>query len=154
MRVLMLSRTTPYLPTHERARLAPAHLLDQLSERHTFGLVAPAGRAETPAQRAWAGGRVRRFVQPPAGPWRSSLTGAPGDGLGAMGTAALRMVREWAPDVVHLDGAALAPLAAMLPVPAVLAGRAHAIPPRWCQAPAAWAVTSEDERQSLAEHVP
>jgi hypothetical protein len=27
----------------------------------------PAGRAETPAQRAWAAGRVRRFIQPPAG---------------------------------------------------------------------------------------
>jgi len=154
MRVLMLSRTTPYLPTHERARRAPAHLLEQLSRRHAFALVAPAGRAETPVQRAWAAGRVRRFTQPPAGPWHSSLTGAPGDGLGAMRTAALRMVREWAPDVVHLDGAALAPLAASLPVPAVLAGRAGATAPRWWRAPAAWVVTSEDERQTLAEHVP
>ena len=54
MRVLMLSRSTPYLPTHERARRAPAHLLEQLSGRHAFALVAPAARAETPAQRAWA----------------------------------------------------------------------------------------------------
>ena len=43
MRVLMLSRTTPYLPTHERARLAPAYLLDQLAARHAFALIAPAG---------------------------------------------------------------------------------------------------------------
>jgi glycosyltransferase involved in cell wall biosynthesis len=154
MRVLMLSRTTPYLPTHERARLALAQLLEQLSGRHAFALIAPAGRAETPAQRAWAAGRVRRFIQPPAGPWRSTLTGAPGDGLGVMRTAALRTIREWAPDVVHLDGAALAPLAAMLPVPAVLSGRAGALAPRWRRAPAAWVVSSEDERQTLAAHVP
>src|SRR5262245_59467727 len=154
MRVLMLSRTTPYLPTHERARLAPAHLLDQLRGRHAFALVASAGRAETPGQRAWAAGRVERFTQPSAEPWRSSLTGAPGDGLGAMRTAVLRMVREWVPDVVHLDGAALAPLAAMLPVPAVLAGRVGTPAPHWQGAPAAWVVASEDERRRLAQHVP
>jgi glycosyltransferase involved in cell wall biosynthesis len=154
MRVLMCSRTTPYLPTHERARVAPAHLLEQLSGRHAFALVAPAGRAETPAQRAWAAARVTRLTQPPDGPWRASLTGAPGDGLGAMRAAALRIVHEWAPDVVHLDGAALAPLASMLPVPAVIAGRAVAPAPRWRRPPAAWVVTSESERQRLAEHVP
>ena len=104
MRVLMLSRTTPYLPTHERPRLAAAHLLDQLSARHALALIAPRGRAETPAQRAWAAVRAQRFVQPRAGSWRSTLTGAPGDGLGAMRTAALRIIREWVPDVVHLDG--------------------------------------------------
>jgi glycosyltransferase involved in cell wall biosynthesis len=154
MRVLMLSRSTPYLPTHERARRAPAHLLEQLSGRHTFALVAPAARAETPAQRAWAADRVQRFTQPPAGPWRPSLTGTSGDGLGAMRAAALRTVREWAPDVVHLDGAALAPLAAMLPAPAVVAGRAAGVAPRRRRGPAAWVVTSEQERQVLAEHVP
>ena len=65
------------------------------------------------------------------------------------------MVREWAPDVVHLDGAALAPLAAMLPAPAVVAGRAAGVAPRRRRGPAAaWVVTSEHERQVLAEHVP
>ena len=50
MRVLMLSRTTPYLPTHERPRLAAAHLLDQLSARHALALIAPRGRADARAQ--------------------------------------------------------------------------------------------------------
>ena len=154
MRVLMLSRTTPYLPTHERARLAPASLLEQLAARHAFALIAPAGRGETPAQRAWAATRVTRMAQPPAGPWRQALTGAPGEGLVAMRAAALRTIREWAPDVVHLEGAVLAPLTAMLPVPTVLVGRATAMPPRWRRAATACVVPSEDDRQVLADGVP
>ena len=154
MRVLMLSRTTPHLPTHERARLAPAHVLAQLASRHAIALIAPAGPAETPAQRAWAAARATRFTQPPAGSWRHPLTGVPGEGLTAMRTAALRTIREWAPDIVHLEGAVLAPLARMLPVPAVLVGRAAALPARWSRAAAACVVVSEAERQVLAEQVP
>jgi hypothetical protein len=42
MRVLMLTRTTPHPPTHDRARLVPASLLAHLAEQHrdTWSAVA------------------------------------------------------------------------------------------------------------------
>jgi len=154
MRVLMLCRATPYLPTHERARRPAAHLIAELAGRHALAVIAPPGCGDTPVQRAWVASRVTRFTQPAPGPWRHPLTGAAGAGLLAMRAAALRAIWEWRPDVVHLDGGVLAPLAATLPVPAVIADRAAAIAPRDRRLFAACVVSSEDDRRILAAHVP
>ena len=54
MRVLMLTQTTPHLPTHDRARLVPAYLLAHLAEQHQIALITPETPGDTPAQRAWA----------------------------------------------------------------------------------------------------
>src|SRR5881409_1338289 len=123
MRVLMLTQTTPYLPTHDRARLVPAYLLAHLAEQHQIALIAPEMPGDTPAQRAWPASVAAATTHVPVKRWRQTLTGAPADGLAAMRTAALASINAWAPDVVHLEGALLAPLATTLPVPAVIGCR-------------------------------
>lgn len=40
MRILVISPVLPHLPSHDAARLAPSHLIDQLSERHAVGVIA------------------------------------------------------------------------------------------------------------------
>jgi glycosyltransferase involved in cell wall biosynthesis len=183
MRVLMLSQTTPYLPTHERGRLAPAYLLAHLAKRHAVAVIAPEARGETPTQQAWAAAVAAGTARVPAGRWRHPLTSAPAEGQTALRDAALRMVVEWAPDLVHLEGLQLAPLAGELPVPLVLSCRESGVrrarearrlargPQEWMRAhvderletewerrwlPAADAcvVASEHDRETLAERVP
>jgi len=183
MRVLMLTQTTPYLPTHDRARMVPAYLLAHLAERHSIALIAPDRRGDTPAQQAWAASLVALARRAPVNRWRQSVTGAPGDGVAAFRKAALETVAAWAPDVVHLEGALLAPLAGALPVPVVLGCRESAVrrarearrlarapgewmraqfeergamewEARWLRAARACVVGSEDDRQVLAERVP
>ncbi|HXD95090.1 MAG TPA: glycosyltransferase [Candidatus Acidoferrum sp.] len=183
MRVLMVTTTPPYLPTHDRARLAPASLLAHLAARHALAVVTLDARAETPAQRAWAATLGVRTMRAPAGRLRHPLRSAPAEGLTALAAAVRRAAAEWRPDLVHLDGALLAPLATELPVPVVLAcresgvrrarqGRRRARRPhewmraqlderielewerRWLPAAAACVVGSEADRRTLAERVP
>jgi glycosyltransferase involved in cell wall biosynthesis len=183
MRVLMLTQTTPYLPTHERGRLAPAYLLAHLAARHAVAVIAPDARGETPAQQAWAAAVAAGTTRVPSGRWRHPFTSTPAEGLTALRDAALRMVIEWAPDLVHLEGLQLAPLAGELPVPLVLSCRESGVrrarearrlargPQEWMRAhvderletewerrwlPAADAcvVASEHDRAILAERVP
>jgi glycosyltransferase involved in cell wall biosynthesis len=183
MRVLLVSQTPPHLPTHERARLAPAYLLAHLAERHTIALLTPEPRGETPAQQAWASTLAACTLRVPVKRWRQPLTGAPADGIAAFRAAALRAIEEWGPDVVHLDGALLAPLAGSLPAPVVVACRDSGVrrardarrlartarawmraqleerlesdwERRWLPAASACVVGSEDDRQTLAERVP
>jgi glycosyltransferase involved in cell wall biosynthesis len=182
MRVLMLTQTTPYLPTHERARLAPACLLRHLTGRHAVAVVAPDARGETPAQQAWAAALAVCTTRVPAGRWRHPLTSTPAEGLAAMREAALRAIVEWTPDLVHIEGTLLAPLAGELPLPVVLSCRESGVrrarearrlargPQEWTRAhleerletewerrwlPAADAcvVASEHDRRTLAERV-
>jgi glycosyltransferase involved in cell wall biosynthesis len=183
MRVLMLTQTTPYLPSHDRARLAPAYLLAHLAVRHAVAIIAPDARGETPAQQAWAAAVAACTTRVPAGRWRHPLTSTPAEGLTALRQAALRAVVEWAPDLVHLEGALLAPLAGELPLPVVLSCRASGVrrarearrlargpqqwmrahveerlqtewERRWLVAADACVVPSEHDRQTLAERVP
>jgi glycosyltransferase involved in cell wall biosynthesis len=182
MRVLMLTQTTPYLPTHDRARLAPAYLLAHLAARHAVAVIAPDARGETPAQQAWAAAVAAWTARVPAGRWRHPLTGTPAEGLTALREAALHAVVEWAPDLVHLEGTLLAPLAAELPLPLVLSCRESRVrrareacrlargpqdwmrahveerietewERRWLPAADACVVASEHDRQTLAERM-
>ncbi len=183
MRVLMVTPTPPYLPTHDRTRLAPASLLAHLAARHTLAVVAPDAPGETPAQRGWAAALGVRTIRVAAGRLRHPLRSVPAEGLTALAAAVQRVVGEWAPDLVHLEGALLAPLATELPVPVVLgcrdsgvrrarAARRLARGPRewmraqlderleaewerrWLPGAAACVVASEADRRTLAERVP
>src|SRR5687768_3235929 len=102
MRVLMLAQSTPYLPTHERARQAPAYLLAHSAERHSMAVIAPDARGETPAQQAWASTLTAWTARVPAGRWRHPFSGAPAEGLATLRAAALRAIAKWTPDVVHV----------------------------------------------------
>jgi len=183
MRVLMVTTTTPYLPTHDRTRSAAAHLLTRLSRHHAIGLLAPEARGDTPAQQAWPMAAAAWTARVPAGRWRHALTGTPAEGLAALRQAVVRAVADWAPELVHADGTLLAPLAADLPVPMVLSCRGSAVrrarearrlarsPRNWMRAhldqrvEVAWerrwlpgvhacVVASEHDRQTLAERMP
>ena len=183
MRVLMLTQTTPHLPTHDRARLVSAYLLAHLAERHQITLITPALRGDTPAQSAWASSLVTSAVRVPVKRWRQPLTGGPGDGVAAFRAAALQAIAASRPDVVHLEGALLAPLAGALPVPVVIGCRESGVrrardarrlartpgdwmraqleervetewERRWLPAAHACVVGSEDDRRTLAERVP
>ena len=154
MRVLMLTQTTPYLPTHDRARMVPAYLLAHLAERHSIALLAPDRRGDTPAQQAWAASLVALARRAPVNRWRQSVTGAPGDGVAAFRKAALETIAAWAPDVVHLEGALLAPLAGALPVPVVLGCRESAVrrareARRLARAPGEWMRAQFEERGAM-----
>ena len=182
MRVLMVTPTPPYLPTHDRARLAPASLLAHLAARHALTVLTLETRGDTPAQRGWAAARGIRTIRVPAGRLRHLLRGVPAEGLRALAAAGRRVVDQWAPDLVHLEGAALAPLAAAFPVSVVIACRDSAVrraragrplargpqawmraqlderleaewERRWLPAAAACVVASEADRRTLAERV-
>jgi glycosyltransferase involved in cell wall biosynthesis len=183
MRVLMVTRTTPHLPTHDRARLVPAHLLAHLAGHHEIALVAVQAAGDTPAQRGWAASVATAVTHVPATRRRLPLPSARGEALAPVRAAALQAIAEWTPDVVHLEGTPLAPLAGALPVPSVVACRESGVrrarearrlartPREWMRAqiderletewerrwlPAAQACIagSEDDRRVLAERVP
>jgi polysaccharide biosynthesis protein PslH len=183
MRVLMLATATPYLPTHERTRLAAAQLLAHLGARHAVAVLAPEAPGETPGQRAWPAGVAAWTRSVPAGRWRHPLSSTPAEGVAALRDAALRAVADWAPDLVHAESALLAPLAGSLPVPLVLSCRESGVrrarearrlaraphdwmrahfeerietdwDRRWLPAVDACVVASEHDRQTLAERMP
>ena len=183
MRVLMVTTTPPHLPTHERARVAPAALLKHLASHHAMSVVAPEASGQTPAQRAWPTALGVRTIRVPGERLRRPFgSGAPA-GLPALAEAVRRLIATWAPDVVHLDGVLLAPLAAEVSVPTLLScgesgvrrareARGHARTPRawvraqlderleadwarrWLPAAARCVVPTEADRLTLAEHVP
>jgi glycosyltransferase involved in cell wall biosynthesis len=183
MRLLFVTPRLPALPCHEAARLAAAQLIDRLAGRHTIAVVAATGGGDTPAQHAWLAERAAFVETAPLGRWRHAWTGRPGDGLAALGALARRAAARFVPDVIHLEGALLAPLARATDAPSVLAchdcatlrardmRRAGASTWRrlvarvaervettwartWFGAARACVVDSEDERRALAEHVP
>lgn len=182
MRVLMVTPASPHLPAHDHARLLPAQLLAHLSTRHRLALVTAEARGETPAQQRWAAARGIRTRRAAGGRLRHPLRGVPAGGLAALGDTVRRVVDDWQPEVVHLDGTLLAPLAAGLPVPVVVACRESGVrraraarrrfhprawmrarlaermeaewERRWLPTAAACVVGSEADRRILAERVP
>src|SRR5205823_1859249 len=123
MRILIVSPVTPYLPSHDGARAVVAHLVRNLGSVHTVGLVAATTPADTPEQRQWASGLCTWTRVVSAGRWRSSLSLQPGEGVARVRAAVLEAVRDFAPDVLHLEGSVLAPLARLGGLPTVLAVR-------------------------------
>jgi glycosyltransferase involved in cell wall biosynthesis len=183
MRVLMVTPTPPHLPAHDRARLLPAQLLAHLSARHPTALVTADARGATPAQQGWAAALGVPTLCVPADRLRHPLRGVPTKGLAALQGAVRRAVTEWMPDLVHLDGTLLAPLATGLSVPTVVACRESGVrraraarrlarrprawmrarfaerleaewERRWLPAAAACVVSSEADRRTMAERVP
>ena len=151
MRVLMVTEVPPHLPAHDPARLAPAYLLTHLAKRHRIALNTPEVPADTPAQRAWPTS-LAAVTRVPLTRWRQPFTGAPAEGLAAVRAVALKAVAEWRPDVVHLEGMLLAPLAAALPVPAVVGCRESAVrrardARRLATSPHDWVRAQLDERR-------
>lgn len=121
MRILLVSMATPYLPCHDGLRARVAQLVRTLAERHPVGVVAASGPGETPAQRQWSSPFCEWVETVPAGRFMHPLTGAPGEGLDELRAAVLRAVERFKPDVLHLEGSLLAPLARAGGVPTVLA---------------------------------
>jgi glycosyltransferase involved in cell wall biosynthesis len=182
MRVLFVTPRLPALPCYDGARLAVAHLVDRLAGRHVVGVVTATGGADLPSQRAWLAERAAVVETVPVGGWRHSWTGRPTDRLAALDALARRTAARFRPDVIHLEGTLLAPLARGAAAPTVLAcheaavlrarderragdsawrrlaARVHeAVETAWVRdwfgAPAACIVDSEDDRCALAEHI-
>src|SRR3989442_4976523 len=158
MRILIVSPVTPYLPSHDGARAVVAHLVRNLGSVHTVGLVAATTPADTPEQRQWASGLCAWTRVVSAGRWRSSLSLQPGEGVAGVRAAVLEAVRDFAPDVLHLEGSVLAPLARLGGLPTVLAVRdADTLPSpgerRRVRRPWSWIDGRLDEWQQAAwEH--
>src|SRR5689334_19484185 len=109
MRILLVA------PALARAHLVASQLIEQLSERHTFAVVAAAGAADAGARaRLTAGAAVADIVP--------SLERFPGRGpsLRALADAVRRASVAFRPDVVHLETALLAPLVDTIAAPCVL----------------------------------
>ena len=113
MRILMVSQMTPYLPCHDGFRLIPANLLRHLSERNEMHLLAIADASESDGQRQWARTycRTMELFQDP----RPRRLGARLAGLVRPLSSALiervrARVRDLKPEVLHLEGPAMAPL--------------------------------------------
>ena len=158
MRILIVSPVTPYLPSHDGARAVVAHLVRNLGSVHTVGLVAATTPADTPEQRQWASGLCTWTRVVSAGRWRSSLSLQPGEGVARVRAAVLEAVRDFVPEVLHLEGSALAPLARLGGLPTVLAVRdADTLPSpgerRRVRRPWSWIDGRLDEWQQAAwEH--
>ena len=182
MRVLFVTPRLPYLPCHEAARLAASHLVDHLVSHHTVAIVAATGGGDTPARRGWLASRAAVVETVPGGRWRRALSGRPADALGALDRLVRWVATGFAPDVIHLEGALLAPLARAAAAPTVLACHESATlrardvrragssawrrlaarldervettwARTWFGAATACVVESEDDRRALAEHV-
>jgi glycosyltransferase involved in cell wall biosynthesis len=122
MRILLVSPVLPHRPSAAgAARVFTSHLIDDLSARHTLGVVAATDPADTAMARAWLAGRAAPVEIVPAGRWCHAFSGRPGAGLRALAEALRRATAVFQPDVIHLESALLAPLARVAGAPCVLA---------------------------------
>lgn len=179
MRILVVSQMTPYLPCHDGFRALVAQLVGNLARRHSVGLITATGPGETPEQRRWAAPICTWTESVEVGRWMTAWTGAPAKGLELMRQAVVRAVERFAPDVLHVEGGILAPLARTGGVPTVLAihdsrslrerefrrlsrtpwgwlrarmaeRREEAWEVRWCAAADLCVVLAEEDRAALA----
>ncbi len=183
MRILIVSQSAPYLPCHDPVRNAPAQLLAQLAADHEIRLIAMTSPGETLAQRRWPTEHCLSLQLVAADRWRSPLTGAPERGLDAVRAAVEQAIGQFHPDLLHLEGPLLAPLARTCDLPTVMAVHdSRALRARdarhfagglgaWLKATidermeTAWerrwfpgvdiaVVPSEDDRREVARHIP
>jgi glycosyltransferase involved in cell wall biosynthesis len=118
MRILMVSQFAPYLPCYDGFRLIPANLIRELRRRHEVHLLSPSDGTETSSQLQWPFAYCRSVT--------SVRTAARGRRLaehllrrgnqdgGDLAGVARALIRRLRPDVVHLEGAALAPMAKLV----------------------------------------
>lgn len=183
MRIVFVCPLTPYLPCHDPVRSRPAHLLASLAAGHDVAVVAMTSSGETSAQRRWVSRYCASVDLVAIDRWRHPLTGAPERGLAAARAALEHAIARVRPDVLHLEGALLAPLSRTGGIPTVLTiadspamrardARTHATglgawlratldhrieaawERRWFPAVDAAVVPSEQDRKELARHIP
>jgi polysaccharide biosynthesis protein PslH len=121
MRILMAAQMTPYLPCHDGFRVVVAHLVQNLGPRHPLALVSAGDPSDTPEQRRWAAPFCAWAETLPPAPWVHRWRRRPAEGLRRMRETLTRALDRFAPDVLHLEGGVLAPLAGLGGVPTVLA---------------------------------
>lgn len=127
MKILLVSQMVPFLPCHDGFRVIPANVLRVVAGRHDVHLLAVSDGTEEPAQRAWAGSYCRtvEVLRPrPARPLRDRLSRLVRPVRPELVRAVREAARRWRPDLVQLEGPALAPLARVmrLGAPVVLSG--------------------------------
>jgi glycosyltransferase involved in cell wall biosynthesis len=181
MRILFVSPALPHRPSASDAtRAFASQLIDHLSARHAFGVVAATGPGDTAIARAWLAGRAAPVELVPARRWRRALSGHPGAGLRQLAAALRRATATFQPDVIHLASAMFAPLARVAGAPCVLAchdapvADDAALPARgwrrlrarlgrrrerdwaraWFGAASGCVVESDHDRRAIAAHLP
>ena len=120
MRILLVCPAVPQPPSHGVSRLVASPLLDHLGERHAFAVVAAAAPGDSAAAHTWLASAAAPVEIVPAHRLRHPLSGRPAQGLRLLAAAVRRASAVFRPDVVHLEGALLAPLAPVAGVPCVL----------------------------------
>jgi polysaccharide biosynthesis protein PslH len=121
MRLLVVASRLPCLPCHEPARLSAAQLIDRFARSHAVAVVTARTGCDTPAQLAWLTERSALVESVPLSPSRHVRSGRRTERLIDLETVARRVARRFQPDVIHLEGAAVAPLARMAGAPTVVA---------------------------------
>lgn len=111
----MVSQMAPYLPCHDGFRLILAHLLRCLSGRHEFHLLALCEGDETPEQLGWASqycASVKLLRPDPHHCWVARLRRWMQGATPSLAQETQRQIADLRPEVLHLEGPAMAPLAA------------------------------------------
>jgi glycosyltransferase involved in cell wall biosynthesis len=116
--ILIVSPMTPYLPCHDGFRLIPAHLIRVLSQRHECHLIALSSGKESSEQLQWSQQYCSSVEILRASSPRGVL-----DRLVRLALSVPRQVadavrarlRGLEPDLFHIEGPMLAPLARVAP---------------------------------------
>ncbi len=114
MRILLASQMTPYLPCCDGFRLIPANLIREFHRHHAIHLISLSDGTESPQQLQWARSYCRTVITVPAtrhGRLKEPLASLSGAMPAALVQATRTLIRQMRPDVAHLEGIALAPLA-------------------------------------------
>jgi glycosyltransferase involved in cell wall biosynthesis len=109
-----VSQMTPYLPCYDGFRLIPANLIREFHRRHEIHLISLSDGTEIPGQLQWARAYCRSVITVPArshGRLKEPLASLSGAMPVALAQATRTLIRQMRPDVAHLEGIALAPLA-------------------------------------------
>lgn len=99
----------PYLPCRDGFRIIPANLIVHLSQRHEIHLLALLDGSEDDTQRAWST-TYCAGVTAVAAKGELSLTPSKRRGRTPMENKVRDKLDELRPDVLHIEGASLAPL--------------------------------------------